>query len=351
MFQSATVKLTLWYLLIIMIISLLFSGLVYQSATSELDARIQQFGSRLPAELPLISGGVIQIQNNQIKVARHNILYNLFYINILILAAGGFASFLMARRALKPLEEAHAAESRFVSDASHELRTPLAVMRAELELAVRTKQLTGEETKAVLESSLEEVDRLTQLSQTLLSLSRQDYASLPHKKVSFDAVIRSVVKTYDRARRIDVQLPKKPLFILAHQSSIEELITILVDNALKYSPPEEKVYVSLRRKNNRAVFTITNHGKGISAKVLPHIFDRFYRSDSSRTGGNKAGFGLGLSIAKIIVEHHRGELDVTSAPGADTTFTVRLPQFRSTRVNQPDLSSIRSRRQAKNTTS
>lgn len=350
MFQSATVKLTLWYLLIIMVISLLFSGLVYQSATSELDARIQQFGSRLPEDLPLISGGVIQIQNNQIKVARHNILYNLFYINILILAAGGFASFLMARRTLKPLEEAHAAESRFVSDASHELRTPLAVMRAELELAIRTKQLTDEETKAVLKSSLEEVDRLTRLSQTLLSLSRQDYASLPHKKVAFDTIVRSVVETYDRTQRIDIQLPKKPLLILAHQPSIEELITILVDNALKYSPPEGKIKLILHRKNNKAVFTITNRGKGISAKVLPHIFDRFYRSDNSRTSSDKAGFGLGLSIAKVIVEHHRGELDVTSAPDANTTFTIRLPQFRSTRVVQPELPNMLSKRQAKNTT-
>lgn len=350
MFASATAKLTLWYLLIIMVISVLFSGLVYQSATSELDARIQQFGSRLPPNLTFTNGGLVQIRANQIEVAQHNILYNLFYINILILAAGGFASYLMARSTLKPLEKAHAAESRFVSDASHELRTPLAVMRMELELAIRTKHLSSVETKEVLASSLEEVDRLTQLSQTLLSLSRQDYASLEQEKVAFDKAIRSVVKTYDNAKQINLQLPKKSLYISAHQPSLEELLTILVDNAIKYSPPGGKIKLALRSKGNKAIFTITNGGKGIAEDALPHIFDRFYRSDSSRTSSNQAGFGLGLSIAKMIVEHQRGELDVASASDEDTTFTVSLPLYKSARVPQPELPKAWFQHKTKNTT-
>jgi signal transduction histidine kinase len=334
MFESATLKLTGWYLLIIMIISLIFSGLVFQSASSEVNARLEQFGRRLPAGTDMPSNRQFEsIRNAQADEAAHNILINLVYINCLILAAGGVASYLMARRTLQPIQEAHEAESRFVSDASHELRTPLAVMKTELEVALKDPALSSSDMKGLLTSNLEEVNKLTKLSQTLLTLSKMDYGNLVHEEVPFQHTALSVIDRYDKSRtRIVVKDHAKPLLLDAHQPSIEELFTVLIDNALKYSPSDSQVKVSLAKRNNKAEFMIINTGKGISEDDLPHIFDRFFRADDARTHGDKTSFGLGLSLAKTIVELHHGELTATSALGKKTTFTILLPIIKKTQA-------------------
>lgn len=334
MFESATLKLTSWYLLIIMVISLLFSVLVFQSASNELTARLEQFGRRLPPEYQMQTapnGNLQKLRETQAGEASHNILINLIYINCLVLATGGVASYLMARRTLRPIQEAHEAQSRFVSDASHELRTPLAVMKTELEVLLRDGSITKDDMKEQLESNLEEVNKLTKLSQTLLSLSKMDYDSLVHEEVILANAVQSAIDRYDTAtRRIKLKRSGKPLTIDAHPSSIEELFTILIDNALKYSPSDSQVKITLAPRGNKALFKITNAGKGISADDLPHIFDRFYRADNARSGSEKTSFGLGLSLAKTIVELHHGELSASSAPQGMTTFTVSLPIFKKT---------------------
>ncbi|MDB5165541.1 MAG: putative Histidine kinase [Candidatus Saccharibacteria bacterium] len=334
MFENATLKLTGWYLLIIMVISLLFSVLVFQSASSEVNARLEQFGRHLPAGFEMRSNPDVEsIRNAQAEQAAHNILINLLYINCLVLAAGGVASYLMARRTLRPVQEAHEVEMRFVSDASHELRTPLAVMKTELEVALKDKTVTADDMRKLLESNLEEVDKLTKLSQTLLTLSKMDFSKLVHEEVPFQATVLSVIDRYDKARkRITVKQRSKPLILDAHQPSIEELFTVLVDNALKYSPPDSPITISLGKRNNKAEFVISNAGKGISETDLPHIFDRFYRADNARTNHSKTSFGLGLSLAKTIVQLHHGELIASSAPDKETTFTILLPILRKTQA-------------------
>jgi signal transduction histidine kinase len=334
MLESATLKLTGWYLLIIMVISLVFSVLVYQSAASEVNTRLEQFTRRLPEDMGRQPSTAFNLlRSTQADQAAHNILVNLVYINCLVLAAGGVASYLMARRTLRPIQEAHEIESRFVSDASHELRTPLAVMKTELEVTLKDPTVTPKEMKELLESNLEEVNKLTKLSQTLLTLSKMDYSSLVHEEVPFQATALSVIDRYDKDRsRITVKERTKPLVLDAHQPSIEELFTVLIDNALKYSPNDSQITIQLGRRNNRAEFIISNLGKGISATDLPHIFDRFYRADNARTGNEKTSFGLGLSLAKTIVSLHHGELSATSAPDKKTTFTVLLPIFKKSQA-------------------
>jgi len=135
------------------------------------------------------------------------------------------------------------------------------------------------------------------------------------------------VQRYDKnAKRIVFDVPSKPISLRANQPSIEELITILIDNALKYSPKDSKITIALSRKGRQAQFAITNGGKGISPEELPHIFERFYRADQSRA---TTGTGLGLSLAKKIVQLHGGELSVSSAPNHDTTFRVLLPMAKN----------------------
>lgn len=330
MFHSAILKLTGWYLLILMSISFLFSVTIYNAATSEVSDRIdamrQQFGpmSNYPQNKFML------FQNAQREAANRNFFITLLYVNILILLGGGALSYLLARRTLKQIEEAHNAQARFTSDASHELRTPLAAMRAELEVALRDQKISKQDMKELLESNLEEVNKLTALSKTLLQLSKLDYANLELSDVDLTMTVSDVVQRYDKnASRVVLNLPSKPIILRANQPSVEELITILVDNALKYSPEKSKITVELSRKGRQAQFAITNSGKGIAAEDLPHIFDRFYRAEQSRT---TSGTGLGLSLAKKIVAMHGGELSVSSAKDHDTTFRFLLPILRKTKA-------------------
>lgn len=329
MFASATLKLTGWYLLILMGISLIFSIAIYSVASGEIDTRLGLLQSRIEnlSEMTLTQNPSIDIiRDKQMHEAEVNMLVGLAYINICILILGGIGSYLLARRTLAPIEAAHEAQSRFTSDASHELRTPLAVMKTELEVALRDPNLNAVEMRELLESNLEEVEKLSKLSQTLLSLSRLDYHALDHELMNFSELVREVVRRYDKSgSRVEIVERGKELFITAHPSSIEELITVLVDNALKYSPVESTIKITLSKKNNFAKFEIVNAGKGIASEDLVHIFDRFYRADNSRTTTTKTSFGLGLSLAKTIVKMHNGQLSVSSGLGQDTTFTVLLP--------------------------
>ncbi len=330
MFHSATLKLTGWYLLILMSISLIFSAAIYKVTTDELGNRLGEFQERFeqPDMAPYTSPNhrlFSSFRNDQRSSADRNILFTLVYVNALIFLGGGALSYLLARRTLGQIEQAHEQQSRFTSDASHELRTPLAAMKTELELALHDPNITKAEMQELLKSNLEEVDRLTTLSTTLLQLSRMDYSNIEFERVDANVVAEEVIQRYDKnANRIVLQLPKTSTYIKANQSSIEELFTILVDNALKYSPANDKIQTEITVRGRQAQFSISNGGKGIPADKLPRIFDRFYRADESRSQG---GAGLGLALAKEIVELHRGELLVTSTD-SKTTFRVVLPLFR-----------------------
>lgn len=335
MFQSATLKLTGWYLLILMCISIVFSIVIYQVASSEISTQLKvlQQGILHQGNLPSLDFDFRGLRTTQTHEAEVSLFFGLFYTNIVILLLGGLGSYLLARRTLEPIERAHEAQSRFTSDASHELRTPLAAMKTELEVALRDPNLTEGEMRELLTSNLEEVDKLSRLSQTLLQLSRLNHSAIKKRRVAVGDIAKDVVSRLDRTgKRTTVSLPTKTLSVYANPESIEELLTILIDNALKYSPEDSVVRIELARQNKRATITVANEGNGIDVKDLPHIFNRFYRADSSRTGGSKSGYGLGLSLAKKIVELHHGDLSVTSAKGQTTTFIVSLPTFSKNKI-------------------
>lgn len=338
MFQSATLKLTGWYLLILLSISIVFSLAIYNIASKEVNERLVQlqakfegenrlfFDARLPQKLDYVA-----LRNAEYQAANQNLAMQLFYANIVILLAGGAGSYFLARRTLQPIEEAHETQARFVSDASHELKTPLTVMKAELELALRDKNLSAKDVKEILESNLEEVNKLSTLSTTLLQLSQLDHTSLAKEELLLNKITNDVVKKYDKTgKRIIFAADSGEQPVYGHPASIEELVTILVDNALKYSPTDSQISITTKAVNHRMRFTITNSGEGIASDDLPYIFDRFYRADIARTKNKTTkGHGLGLSLAKRIVELHEGELSATSAAGHDTTFSVELPTFPS----------------------
>jgi signal transduction histidine kinase len=329
MFRSATFQLTAWYLGILIAISLLFSVIIYSISLTEVRTRI----GFIQTGLSISQSKYDMLRELQLRETQTNLIGSLGTTNLAIWVVGGFGSYYLARRTLRPIEEAHEAQSRFTSDASHELRTPLASMKTELEVALRDPMLKPEEMRELLTSNLEEVNKLTDLSQTLLQLSRLEYAKLKRERIALQTVAQDVVKRLDKTGQ-RIQLKGKSHTVTANRPSVEELLTILLDNALKYSPKNSRIIVTTLSRAYVTGFEVTNSGKGIPKQDLPHIFDRFYRVDSSRTSGKKKGYGLGLSLAKKIVELHGGELSVSSS-SKHTTFRVLLPNISKTsHINQ-----------------
>lgn len=337
MFKSATLKLTIWYVIIVISISVLFSIVIYSIALSEVSARIANLQQSIPPLIPGDSSVFTLMRETQIHEAENSLIGALVITNLVIWFAGGFGSYYLARRTLRPIEEAHDAQSKFTSDASHELRTPLASMKIELEVALRDPATSKGEMRELLESNLEEVNRLTKLSHTLLQLSKLDHDNIARENVELSAVTTTIIERFNKTQPRIVLHNKRKIHVLANESNVEELLTILIDNALKYSPSTSKVEITLIKQRQMSGFKVVNAGEGMPPETLPHIFNRFYRADASRTGSAKKGYGLGLSLAKKIVELHDGELTVSSAVDQDTTFQVMLPNIKRTPPKLPHM--------------
>jgi len=338
MFQSATLKLTAWYLAILLTISLTFSIVIYQLNYREISFRLENLQHSLMDSTfyptlninndPSFTFGPNSPLSVQSTQAAAQMILSLVYINLVILVAGGLGSYFLARRTLRPIEEAHEAQSRFTSDASHELRTPLAAMKAELEVNLRSAHLSEAESRELMESNLEEVNKLIELTQMLLQLSRLDFNKMDREPIDIVEVLNEKMKLYKTAsKRFDITARKKAVAI-ANEPAISELIGVLIDNALKYSPKGSKISIRVFVKRLMVGFQIHNTGTPIPEDKLTKIFDRFYRLDSSRTNGGENGYGLGLSIAKKIIDIHHGDLQVSSGEEG-TTFTFYLPILRN----------------------
>lgn len=335
MFQSATLKLTAWYLAILMTISITFSAVIFQLNSHEVSYRLENLQHSLTEGITFFtpdgertfSEGPGSPLFTESRKAAAQMALTLVYINLVVLIAGGLGAYFLARRTLRPIERAHEAQSRFTSDASHELRTPLSAMKTELEVTLRDSGLSIEEAREVLSSNLEEVDKLIRLSEMLLALSRLEHDNLERTRLDLVAVLESALKRHAVEKKRFVIVSRKALFIEANEPAMSELMSILVDNALKYSPPKSKIDIRFLTQRGMAGFAIKNEGEPIPAEKLPKLFDRFYRADISRTNSSQNGYGLGLSIAKKIVELHHGEITVTSTKQG-TQFTVLLPSIR-----------------------
>ena len=231
------------------------------------------------------------------------------------------------------LERSFTALRRFTADASHELKTPLTVVRAGVERAI-TRPGVPPETLAPLEETLQEVNRMTELLDSLLTLARADEgrADLHREPVDLREIIEEAGETGELLAEhagvgIDIRLPPQPLVVPVDRSRLRQLALNLIENAVKYTPSGGQVSVELAGDNGRAVFTVADTGIGIAPGDLPHVFDRFWRADSARTRtSERAGTGLGLAICKWIAEAHGGTIEVQSRPGRGTTFTVGLPR-------------------------
>ncbi len=217
---------------------------------------------------------------------------------------------------------------RFVADASHDLRTPLAVMRSELDVSLRAPGLTAD-SKEVLTSTLDEVERMSRIVESLLTLARIDEGSLEllREPVELRGLAEAVVRSMSSLaseRGVSVEVDGVGETVRADRTRLEQVLTNLMSNALRYSETGADVRVSLWCEGSEAGMTVRDSGPGVSPEVLPRIFERFVRADASRTGED-GGSGLGLAICREIVEAHGGRIWVDSAPGRGSAFSFALP--------------------------
>ncbi len=334
--RKTLIKLTLGYLVMIMLVSVLLSVIVYAGGARPLDRRVE-LGQRLFMEediRPMMPPDEFRPRLNPYVAneVKRRLALSLLYFNIGVFCIAGLLSYTLAKRELKPLEEAMELQSRFTSDAAHELRTPLTAMKAEIEVALRGAPLEDAETRELLESNLEEIDRLDALSSSLLKLAQYEEGepAVAGSVYLTEALNESLekVKHLAEASGVRTALDTEQLEVQADRAGIVEMMVILLENSIKYSDANTVVMVTARRQKRFAAVTVSDQGYGIEEADLAHVFDRFYRGTIPAAKGQVPGHGLGLSIARRIAERNQGSIEIQSEPGRGTTVTVSLPLAR-----------------------
>jgi two-component system OmpR family sensor kinase len=228
---------------------------------------------------------------------------------------------------LSRLENLFSTQRRFLADVGHELRTPLTVIKGNVGLMRKIKEF-DEESLVTIE---DEVDRLTRMVGDLLLLAQAESGKIPlaHEVVELDTLLLEVLNQMQVLARDRVKLNLGSIdqvLVCGDRDRLKQVIVNLVGNSINYTPKDGEVVVGLGKVSDRAQLTVTDTGPGIAAEDLPHIFERFYRGEKSRTRQKDGkGFGLGLSIAYWIVRNHGGRIEVNSVVGKGTTFCVWLP--------------------------
>lgn len=257
---------------------------------------------------------------------------------IAALAAFFVISLFFSRWALRPVEQTWRSQRQFIANASHELKTPLTVILADASIALEHPERTVESQRQWIEGIQVEGQRMQGLVEDMLTLAKHDtaevdaQATMGKQQEKLDlagmaqrAVLQFEAVAFERGVEINAaENSSAPVFIDGVRGDIERVLGILIDNACKYAEADGRVVVGTKREGKHAVVQVTNTGTPIPSSDLPHIFDRFWRADEARTSG-AGGYGLGLSIARSIVEEHGGTLSAQSSAERGTTFTAKFP--------------------------
>ena len=264
-----------------------------------------------------------------VALARRFLFHNIFMANLGILFVTSLLSYFLAGKTLEPIENMVEKQRTFISDASHELRTPITAIQTSLEVALRDKKMKKSEAVEVLEENLDDIKGLRNLSEQLLTLAsyEESYQALKKEKIELPVLADDILDDFRlRAKEKNIKLEQQidNFIVCIDQDKIKQLLAILIDNALKYSPSKTKIKLSMKLNKNELVIKVKDQGMGIADKDLAHVFDRFYKSDKARQKDKTRSFGLGLAIAKKIAESHKAQLAVESKLDQGSTFTIKL---------------------------
>lgn len=340
-FSTARVKLTVFYSLILLFISLILSGVYYQQTAGIINIHSQRINQKLEAEFthelpgkgPRMRGAMVK---TELEAARKKILQQIIIINGVLFVFGVAASYFLSAKTLRPIKKSLASQKQFVADAAHELKTPLTALQTSVEVSLLDKKLPPS-AQELLADNLIEIKNLSELTDNLLSLAQAENESqLSFSSVSLAEVVTEAVhQLQPLADKKQIKLDwtpsnsdsKKEYSVLGDQASLVKTLVILLDNAVKYSPAESKVEVNLKRKKQHITVEVVDQGRGIPEPELRKIFERFYRVEKARTKNKEGGYGLGLALAKKIIEQHQASIKVESKLGQGTRFILQFQSY------------------------
>ena len=254
-----------------------------------------------------------------------------FMLDGLLLILIGGASYFLADRTLQPIKIALDSQKRFSADASHDLRTPLSIIMSETEVMLGSNHITIDECKKVFKSNLEEANRMSALISDLLMIARteQDFSQNDLVVVSIEDQMQKIVEKMliqARSKNITVKFINKVSGdIKIHKYNFERAVENIIQNAINYTPNGGNITIDVLEHKSSFVINIIDTGVGISSVDLPHIFDRFYKASHSRN--DESGSGLGLPIAKQIIEQHNGTIVFESKIGVGTSVSIKIPKI------------------------
>ncbi len=253
----------------------------------------------------------------------------LFFVGIIMLFVIFVISLFFANRSIKPISEAWEKQKQFIADASHELKTPLAIINANSDALLANQEETIKSQKKWLDYIKNQIDRMSKLVNDLLYLAKTEdtnskilYIPFNISEVVSDVILSMEAVAFEKDIRL-LQDIEANIIIKSDCEKIKQVVTILVDNAIKYTDEKGRIDIILKKTRHQLVFSIKNSGKGIPKENITKLFDRFYRADSARTQEN-GGYGLGLSIAKAIIDRLDGKIYADSVKDEGATFTFIL---------------------------
>lgn len=320
-YRSATARLMLTYLLIIMALVMVMSFTNYRVV-------MNQFYSETEQQEQLTDSPMVKtLIERRFQKAQSGLVFNLVISNLIIFAIAIWFSYTLARFTLRPIEEAIDAQERFLADASHELKTPITAIQTTAEVALRDPNLTLKDAKRTINGNNEAAVRLRHLAEGMLDLTRPTQTAKQLRSVDVSSAANDAINQVVElaiAKSIQIQDQTKPLHARADFDGLVQVLVILLDNAIKYTPPEGQIILTTKLTKKQIQIDVSDTGQGISKQDLEHVFDRFYRVDKARCRDCQGGHGLGLAIAKRTIEQMHGQIKVSSELEMGTVVSLSL---------------------------
>lgn len=317
-FKKARLKLTAYYVGIMFIILIIFSGALIYTINSKISENLND---------KII---IVDPEDNPLDNVNTEINLYIFYTDGILLVLIAFASYFLAGRTLKPIQDSLDAQKKFSADASHDLRTPLAIIITESEVALQGNINKQKDFKEVVKSNLEEAKKMSGLVNDLLIISRGENENTLNNFVVSDLhnfiekiVSKMTSQAESKGLKLEVDSYKK-ILVKIDLNNFERAISNILQNAIHYTKIGS-IKISLKEESKKAVIVIKDTGVGINEQDLPHVFDRFYKAEHSRN--DESGSGLGLPISKQIVEQHQGTIKINSTINVGTIVTITIPRI------------------------
>ena len=332
MFKSAVYKLTIFYVILAISISLIFSSVLFYFAHNEL----QEGLTKQYAELTIKDGDTsIQhygVLNKELNHASNKLLLIFIYLNLGVLILAALIGYLLAKRTLKPIQRSLMNQTHFAEEASHELKTPLAAIKASSEAELMTNSKNIKSYRKLLKANIKDIDKLQELINYLLEIAREgDIGHLNKQEINIKNIFNealSVIQIKARPKKIIFKNKIKSIVFEADPVAIKQLLLIVLDNAIKYSSKDQEIEINTHSAKQELTISIKDHGIGIDKKDLKHVFERFFQANKNKASDLPIdGLGLGLYIAKEIVRRHSGTINIDSHQGnnSGTTIKINLP--------------------------